>query len=86
MPAFSSKYVDIDGAILHYLHTGPTTLPDVPPALDRGTPILLVHGGGRNAGDWKRQLSGLGDRHSVVALDLPAHGRSTAATIVPTRD
>ena len=84
MPAFSSKYVDIDGAILHYLHTGPTTLPDVLPALDRGTPILLVHGGGRNAGDWKRQLAGLGDRHSVVALDLPAHGRSTGIEALPT--
>ncbi len=77
MPApFASKYVDIAGAALHFLHTGPTTLPGVPPALDRGTLFLLVHGGGRNAGDWKRQLTGLSDRHSVVALDLPAHGRS----------
>ena len=77
MPApFASKYVDVDGAALHCLHTGPTTLPGVPPALDRGSLFLLVHGGGRNAGDWKRQLAGLGADHSVVALDLPAHGRS----------
>ena len=25
---------------------------------------------------WRRQLDGLGERHSVVALDLPGHGRS----------
>jgi len=73
---FASKYVDLDGANLHFLHTGLTSLPGVAPALDRGALFLLVHGGGRNAGDWKRQLVGLGDRHSVVALDLPAHGRS----------
>jgi pimeloyl-ACP methyl ester carboxylesterase len=73
---FASKYVDVDGVGLHYLHTGPTTLPDVPPALDAGSLFLLIHGGGRNAGDWKRQLVALGGSHSVVALDLPAHGRS----------
>lgn len=77
MPApFASKYVDLDGESLHYLHTGATTLPGVPPALDRGALFLLIHGGGRNAGDWKRQLTGLAENHSVVALDLPAHGRS----------
>jgi pimeloyl-ACP methyl ester carboxylesterase len=80
---FSSKYVDIDGSALHYLHTGPTTLPDMPPALDCGTLFLLIHGGGRNAGDWKRQLTGLGARHSVVAPDLPAHGRSCGIDGLP---
>jgi pimeloyl-ACP methyl ester carboxylesterase len=83
VPAFSSKYVDIDGTALHYLHTGPTTLPDVPPALDRGALFLLIHGGGRNAGDWKRQLTGLGNDHSVVAIDLPAHGRSCGIEGLP---
>jgi pimeloyl-ACP methyl ester carboxylesterase len=83
VPAFASKYVDIEGTALHYLHTGPTTLPDVPPALDRGALFLLLHGGGRNAGDWKRQLAGLGGRHSVVAVDLPAHGRSCGIEGLP---
>jgi pyruvate dehydrogenase E2 component (dihydrolipoamide acetyltransferase) len=73
---FTSKYVDLNGTVLHYLHTGPTTFPDVAPALDQGALFLLVHGGGRNAGDFRRQLTGLGSEHSVVALDLPAHGRS----------
>jgi pimeloyl-ACP methyl ester carboxylesterase len=71
-----SKYVQIGGAAVHYLHTGPTTLPDVAPALDRGELLVLLHAAGSNAGMWRRQLLGLGDRHGVVALDLPGHGRS----------
>jgi pimeloyl-ACP methyl ester carboxylesterase len=81
---YASKYVGIEGTSLHYLHTGPTTLPDVAPALDRGHLFLLVHGGGRNAGDWRRQLVGLGAGHSAVALDLPAHGRSCGIDALPT--
>jgi pimeloyl-ACP methyl ester carboxylesterase len=71
------KYVQIGGAPVHYLHTGPTTLPDVPPALDRGALFVLLHAAGSNAGMWRRQLAGLGERHSAVALDLPGHGRSS---------
>src|SRR5262245_65291116 len=26
---------------------------------------------------WRRQLVGLADRHSVLAIDLPGHGRSS---------
>jgi pimeloyl-ACP methyl ester carboxylesterase len=73
---FATKYIDVDGTILHFLHSGPTTLPDRVPPLDRGALFVLVHGGGRNAADWKRQLVGLGDRHAVVAPDLPGHGRA----------
>jgi pimeloyl-ACP methyl ester carboxylesterase len=83
-PPFASKYIDVDGTILHCLHTGPTTLPGVVPVLDRGALFLLVHGGGRNAADWKRQLVGLSGRHSVVAPDLPAHGRSPGIDGLPT--
>ncbi len=71
------KYVPIGGAAVHYLYTGPTTLPDVPPALDRGALFVLLHAAGSNAGMWRRQLAGLGERHSVVAPDLPGHGRSS---------
>ena len=77
MPApFATKYIDAAGVVLHCLHSGPTTLPGEVPPLDRGALFVLLHGAGRNAGDWKRQLLGLGDRHSVVALDLPGHGRA----------
>jgi 3-oxoadipate enol-lactonase / 4-carboxymuconolactone decarboxylase len=73
MPA---KYVALGDRVVHYLHTGPTTLPDVPPACDRGRAFLLVHAAGSTAGMWRRQLDGLAAAHSAVALDLPAHGRS----------
>jgi pimeloyl-ACP methyl ester carboxylesterase len=71
-----SKYVTLDGAAVHYLHSGPTTLPDVVPPLDRGRLFLLVHAAGSTAGMWRRQIDGLGANHGVVALDLPGHGRS----------
>jgi len=71
------KYVTIDDTAIHYLHTGPSTLPGVAPALDRGHLFLLVHAAGSNAGMWRRQLQGLAESgHSAVALDLPGHGRS----------
>ena len=75
-PPFATKYIDTGDLVLHCLHSGPTTLPGEIPPFDRGALFVLLHGGGRNAGDWKRQLSGLGERHSVVAVDLPGHGRA----------
>jgi hypothetical protein len=50
-----SKYVDIEGTAIHYFHTGPSTLPGVAPALDRGELLLFLHDRavprhGRNAG------------------------------------
>jgi pimeloyl-ACP methyl ester carboxylesterase len=71
-----AKYVTIDGTAVHYLHSGVTTLPDVPPPLERGRLFLLVHAAGSNAGMWRRQMEGLAAEHSVVALDLPGHGRA----------
>lgn len=72
----SSKYLTVGGAAVHYLHTGPSTLPDVPPALDRGRLFVFVHAAGSTAGMWRRQLDGLAAAHSALALDLPGHGRS----------
>jgi pimeloyl-ACP methyl ester carboxylesterase len=71
-----SKYVTIDGTAIRYLHTGPSTLPGVVPALDRGRLFLLLPAEGGGAGLWRRQLEALGARHSAVALDPPGHGRS----------
>jgi pimeloyl-ACP methyl ester carboxylesterase len=79
-----AKYCTVDGAAIHYVHTGPTTLPDVPPALDRGHLFLLVHAAGSSAGMWRRQCEGLGASQSVVALDLPGHGRSAGIEGLPT--
>jgi pimeloyl-ACP methyl ester carboxylesterase len=81
-----SKYVTVDGTAVHYLHSGPTTLPDVVPALDRGRLFLLVHAAGSNAGMWRRQVESLGPAQSVVAPDLPGHGRSTGLDGLPSID
>ncbi len=81
-----SKYVTVDGIAVQYLHSGPTTLPDVVPALDRGRLFVLVHAAGSNAGMWRRQVEGLGREHSVVALDLPGHGRSSGIEGLATID
>jgi len=72
-----TKYLHLDGSAIHYLHTGPSTLPDVPPGLTAGRLVVLVHAAGRNAGMWRRQLDALGAGHSALALDFPGHGRSS---------
>jgi len=75
--AIATKYIDVDGVALNFLHTGPTTLPDVPPGLAAGRLFLLVHAAGGTAALWRRNLEGLAAAgHSAVALDLPGHGRS----------
>jgi len=70
------KYVTVAGIPVHYVHSGPSTLPDVVPALDRGRLFVLVHGAGGNAWTWRKQIEGLAADDSVVALDFPGHGRS----------
>lgn len=74
MPA---KYLRRDADALHYLHTGPTTLPDQPPELRRGACMLFLHGEGGSAALWARQLAHFATAHSPLALDLPGHGRSS---------
>ena len=74
MPA---KFLRIGDEAIHYLHTGATTLPDVPPCLERGTPFLFLSGEGGSAAMWAAHLAAFGREHCAVAMDLPAHGRST---------
>ena len=46
----------------------------------RGPPIVLVHGNSASARAFRHQLDGpLGERHRLVAIDLPGHGRSRNA-------
>ena len=42
-----------------------------------GPPLVLLHGIGSNAGDWRDQLAGLGDIRQVFAWDAPGYGDST---------
>jgi pimeloyl-ACP methyl ester carboxylesterase len=71
------KFLRRDDQALHYLHTGPTTLPDRPPETSRGACLVFLHGEGGSAALWSRQLAHFASAHSAVALDLPAHGRSS---------
>lgn len=41
--------------------------------------IVLVHALGSSGRAWAPQVAGLGDRHRVVAPDLPGHGRAGGA-------
>lgn len=71
-----SKYLNAGGAALNYLHSGPSTLPDAKPALERGELLVFLHDAGGNAGSWSNVATALAATHSVVVLDLPGHGRS----------
>ncbi len=72
-----TKYFDIDGYAVNVFHSGPSTLPGVPPATSRGKRLLFLHGAGSNGGVWSRQLDHFSKRHSPVAFDWPGHGRSS---------
>ena len=39
-----------------------------------GDPIVFVHGTRLSRTSWSAQLTGLGDRYRVIAMDLPGHG------------
>ena len=41
-----------------------------------GAPILFLHGLGASGETWSTVLDELADRYTVVAIDLPGHGRS----------
>jgi 3-oxoadipate enol-lactonase len=73
-----SKYVQVDGVAVNYLHTGQATLPSVRPALDAGELLVFVHGAGWNAGFWRRQLRQIEGSHSALAFDFPGHDRSAS--------
>jgi 3-oxoadipate enol-lactonase len=79
-----AKYVTVADTPVHYVHSGPSTLPHVAPALDRGRLFVLVHGAGGNAWTWRHQIEGLAAADSVVALDFPGHGRSAGLAGLPT--
>jgi len=61
---FTSKFVTIDGARLHFVIRG------------AGRPVVLIHGNPGSTQDWTRVLGPLAANHKVIALDRPGHGRS----------
>ncbi len=70
------KYFSIDGVATFVHHTGPTTLPGVGSARSRGETIVCLHGAGGNGDQFASLLQKLAERHSPLAFDQPAHGRS----------
>ena len=71
-----NKYFSVDGFATYVHHTGPTSLPEVPPNLDRGELLLGLHGAGNNGNLFRGIFEKLKDRHSPIAFDQPAHARS----------
>lgn len=71
-----TKYADIEGIAVHYVHGGRSTLPRVVPDLSRGTLFVFLHDAGGNAGIWRNVAALLDGEHSTIVLDFPAHGRS----------
>lgn len=72
----SSKYVYIDDVAINYFHAGQTTLPDVLPDLSQGQRLLMYHGAGGNGHPFSKHLEAIGQKHSPLSIDPPAHGRS----------
>jgi len=43
-----------------------------------GPPLVLLHGPGESAANWRWVIPALAERHRVIAPDLPAHGSTEA--------
>lgn len=56
--------ITVKGLKLYYEETG------------KGMPLLLLHGFGRTASDWRPYTAELSKKYRVIAVDLPGHGRS----------
>lgn len=61
-----------EGGLAPRKKTGPFAWRDA----GHGAPVLLIHSVGLNADVWEPQITGLAQRHRVVAPDLPGHGQS----------
>ena len=56
--------IDVGGTNIYYETRG------------SGEPIVLIHGLGSHAGDWRGQTDGLSSAFRVIAIDLRGHGQS----------
>lgn len=61
---YEGKFVDVDGARVHYLHAG------------SGRPMLLIHGLVGSSANWRNNIAALADDASVYAIDLVNMGKS----------
>ena len=77
------KYLYVDGVATRVVHAGPTTLPGHPPQYGRGETVVCLHGAGGNADLFRATAARLAERHTPVAFDQPAHGRSGELDALP---
>jgi pyruvate dehydrogenase E2 component (dihydrolipoamide acetyltransferase) len=59
-------FADVDGVRIRYARRGAA----------EGTPVLFVHGFGGDLDNWLFNIDAIGEKHPVIALDLPGHGQS----------
>jgi len=64
-PAY--QYVEVDGLRIRYARRGAA----------QGVPVLFLHGFGGDLDNWLFNIDAIGEKHPVIALDLPGHGQST---------
>lgn len=62
---FESRYLDVDGARVHYVDEGD------------GPPLLMLHGNPTWSFLYRELIAGLRDRFRCIALDYPGFGLST---------
>ncbi|MBB5868205.1 pimeloyl-ACP methyl ester carboxylesterase [Allocatelliglobosispora scoriae] len=66
--AFTHGMVAVEGTNIHYVKGG------------SGPAILLIHGWPQTWWEWNTVMPGLAQNHTVIAVDLPGLGASTAPT------
>lgn len=69
-----SLRIQLSSGPVHYLES------KGPDSQDTGATILLLHGNSSAADAFSAQFAALGNRYRLLALDLPGHGQSAAAT------
>src|SRR5437588_2091229 len=63
-PRALSKFVNIEGANLHFVIKG------------SGRPVVLIHGNPGSCQDWTRLYGPLSERYQAIGFDRPGHGHS----------
>jgi pimeloyl-ACP methyl ester carboxylesterase len=59
-----SKTIKVDGRTVLYYTAG------------QGEPLVVIHGGGGDAGTWRNNIAALAEKYTVYAPDLPGYGGS----------
>jgi len=67
---YESKFVEVNGAKMHFVDTG-----------GKGTPLLMIHGQPTWSYLWRNVIPELEDNHRVIAVDLIGFGKSDKPNI-----